>query len=88
MKIARLTETRLYTVLGLAFTAKFFVLRVVVSNIYFAKLAGIVLALQERPWWAWAGKGPAPALRCWASVCPITMLFWARSRQLQLAAAL
>lgn len=30
--------------------------RVLISNLCFLKLLGIVLRLQQQPWWAWAGK--------------------------------
>lgn len=57
LKIARLHGTRLYRCLGLAFVAQFFLLRVLVSNYYLAWMTHAVLALQQRPWWAWAGEG-------------------------------
>ena len=57
LKLAGLSSSRAYKLLGLAFTGQFFVCRVVISNLYFARLAGIVVALVERPWWAWAGIG-------------------------------
>lgn len=55
MKLAQLSHTWLYKVLGLVFVAQFFALRMVVSNAYMVQLARIVLALAERPWWAWTG---------------------------------
>ncbi|GAB4816286.1 hypothetical protein N2152v2_003332 [Parachlorella kessleri] len=44
-----------YKLLGLAFTCQFFLCRVVIANLYFARLAATVVALEDRPWWAWAG---------------------------------
>lgn len=55
LKLAGQDHTRAYSLLGLAFTAQFFVCRVIVANAYFARLFGIVAGLMERPWWAWAG---------------------------------
>lgn len=55
MKIARLEQYAAYKLLGIVFIAQFFMFRVVISNYYFVKLAGMVVHSLERPWWAWAG---------------------------------
>lgn len=55
MKIARLEQHAAYKLLGIVFIAQFFMFRVVISNYYFVKLAGMVIHSLERPWWAWAG---------------------------------
>jgi hypothetical protein len=55
MRIAGRGQGRLYDSLSKLFLAQFFLFRVVISNAYFFKLLGIVLHLEQQPWWAWAG---------------------------------